>query len=588
MVESDNSKFKHVCEVDRKIYGDSSDKDFRCQFEGLYGHIREKHYEDFYDDFYKHDGKHYCAFHAPMDAKKAIGNEMERTKGELLESRYDKELRREREQYSDKFYNTIYGIINSQIKSFSERVKKDNYKPTNEEKITLYGVIFPKGLSLTKNSEYHLCEEHKKYINCADSFIPFLDFGKCEINGTLEIKSDSQDEITNTSTRKISQRIYPKISINGASFNSSIFKESIKVTGVDFANEKLKGFDFGGVSFDNVRFQCRFINFENSIFKTISLKNSQFFSYHTSFENILVHSSFDISCDDEIDDNTKRIKSRSYGISFSGAKFGDKNTYKKTRTHDGDDGDIGGKMICQNRIFDCDISFFNCSFYQAPDFYNTKFNKKADFEFSNFFQSCYKHGYYNLFRSLRFEMARKNLYREEARFWRYEEKCLEKTIVKTKWFLWLRYNIKDFFESFSKKKREEKCDVFRTDQGFLERLLSKLFDTACKRGTSFNGILSSIVMFPLLIFPTLYFCETVISECVTNCQIVDYLGFLKTILKESFSKSMLYTFDPFHKTEERIMRVSFEIIYSYLQSIIQITLYVIFGFMLRKRFRISS
>ena len=186
-------------------------------------------------------------------------------------------------------------------------------------------------------------------------------------------------------------------------------------------------------------------------------------------------------------------------------------------------------------------------------------------------------------------MARKNLYREEARFWRFEEKCLEKkTFFITSWPKFFIYIVKSFFKFFSKKARQERWDIFTTSQGFVERWLSKLFDTVCKRGTSFNGILSSIVLFPLLIFPTLYFCETVISECVNSCKIVDYWGFLGTSIKESFTKSMLYTFDPFHRTEERITSVSFELVSSYLQSIIQITLYVIFGFMLRKRFRISS
>ena len=580
--------FHHTCEVDREIYGATSDKGFKCQFEGLYGHIREKHYDDFYDDFYKHEGKHYCVFHAPMEAKKALGNHMEMTKEELLGSFYDTKISRERKQYLNKFYNTIYAIINDRIESFSERVKKDDYKPTNEEKITLYCVIFPGGLSLTKNNEYNLCEEHKNYINCANSLIPFLDFGKCEMNGTLEIKSGPQEKMTNMSTQEVSQKIYPELFVSGASFFNSTFKESIEITGVDFANRKLKRFIFGGVSFDNAKLQCRSISFENSVFETFSLKNSQIFSFHASFKNILVHSSFDISCDDEARDDTKRIKSRNW-ISFFGAQFGDKDTYKKFRTHDEEDGDVGGKMICQNRIFDCDASFLNCSFYQAPNFENTKFNKTVNFEYSYFYQSCYKAHYYNLFRSLRFEMARKNLYREEARFWRLEEKCLEKkTIFITSWSEFFIYRVKSFFKFFSKKARQERCDIFTTSQGFVERWLSKLFDSACDRGTSFNGILSSIVIFPVLVFPILYFCEGVISECVSNCKIIDYWGFLEISLKESFAKSMLYTFDPFHKTEERITSVSFELVSSYIQSIIQITLYVIFGFMLRKRFRISG
>ena len=69
---------------------------------------------------------------------------------------------------------------------------------------------------------------------------------------------------------------------------------------------------------------------------------------------------------------------------------------------------------------------------------------------------------------------------------------------------------------------------------------------------------------------------------------VDYLSFIKICFKESFARSMLYTFDPFHKPEKTITVASFELGFSYFQSIIQITLYVIFGFMLKRRFRISN
>ena len=53
-MENQKSKFQHVCEVDRqKIYG-VHESGFKCQFEGLYRDIREKHYDDFYDDFYEY------------------------------------------------------------------------------------------------------------------------------------------------------------------------------------------------------------------------------------------------------------------------------------------------------------------------------------------------------------------------------------------------------------------------------------------------------------------------------------------------------------------------------------------------------
>ena len=582
-MENQKSKFQHVCEVDRqKIYG-VHESGFKCQFEGLYRDIREKHYDDFYNDFYEYKGKYYCPFHAPMEAKKIMGKQINMTKEDLLGIFYDTETI-PRKSYLNKFNNTIYGIINNQIKSFSARIEKDDYESKNEQRITLYGVVFPIDLSLTKHGE-HCCAEHKNYIDCKDSFIPFLDFGECEINGNLEIEAGPQNEMTNFFTKEISQEIYPQIYIDGASFCNSTFKNSIYITGVDFANKKLKNL-FGGVNFDNSKFQCRSINFDNSIFETFSLKNSQIFSYNISFKNILVHHNFDISCNDDASDETKRIKSHN-GINFFGAQFGDKNTYNKLTKH-GED--IGGEMICENRIFDCNVSFNLCSFYQTPNFYNTKFNKNVSFEYANFFQSCYKQHYYNYFRSIRFEMARKNLYREESRFWRLEEKCLEKKTIfipnLPKFFIYKK--IISVFKFFSKKARKEKYDTFTISQGFIERWLSKLFDMACERGTSFAGILLSIIFFPLLIFPILYFCGAVIYECLINGFMVDYLSFIKICFKESFARSMLYTFDPFYKSENPITRVSFELVFSYFQSIIQITLYVIFGFMLKRRFRISN
>jgi hypothetical protein len=577
------SKFQHVCEVDGKILFNYQ-KGFKCQFECTYRDIREKYYDDFYDDFYEHEGKHYCPFHAPMKAKKILGKQINMTKEDLLGFSYNQEMNIIIKPYLNKFYNTIYGIINNQIKFFSEKIEKNNYESTNEERIDLCGVVFPRGLSLTKHGE-HCCAEHKNYIDSKDSFIPFLYFNECEINGNLEIKAGPQEEMQNFFTKEISQEIYPKIYIDGAYFFNSIFRGSIFICGVDFANKKLKGHSL--VNFDNTKFQCRFIHFDNSIFKNFSLKNSQIFSYRISFENILVHYNFDISCADDARDETKRVKS-AHGINFSGAQFGDKNTYEKL-TSNGED--IGGTMICENRIFDCDVSFSQCSFYQAPNFYNTKFNKDAIFEFAYFFQSCYKQHYYNHFRSLRFEMARKNLYREESMFWRREEKCLEaKTIFITNWPKFFIYKIISVFKFFSKKARKEKYDTFTISQGFIERWLSKLFDMVCERGTSFGGILLSIVILPLLIFPILYFYGSVIYECINKWGMIYDLDFIKICFKESFAKSMLYTFDPFHIPENKntITRVSFELALSYFQSIIQITLYVIFGFMLKRRFRISN
>ncbi len=174
-MENQKSKFQHVCEVDRPIYSIYSNNEmgFKCQFEGLYRHIREKHYDDFYDDFYEYKGKYYCPFHAPMEAKKIMGKQINMMKKDLLGIFYDIETIT-RKSYLNKFNNTIYGIINNQIKSFSARIEKDDYESKNEQRITLYGVVFPIGLSLTKHGG-HCCAEHKNYIDCKDSFIPFLD-----------------------------------------------------------------------------------------------------------------------------------------------------------------------------------------------------------------------------------------------------------------------------------------------------------------------------------------------------------------------------------------------------------------------------
>ena len=296
-----------------------------------------------------------------------------------------------------------------------------------------------------------------------------------------------------------------------------------------------------------------------------------------------MHGSFDMSCDDEAADNIKMIKSRIEGFNFNHSKFGDQDSYKKITTIGGSD--VGGKMICRNRIFDCDISFFNCLFYQAPNFFNTKFNKSVSFEFARFFQSCYKSEYYNLFRSLRFEMSRKNLYREESNFWRYEERCV-KNSVKTKWFKFLIYNIKKLF---SKKIKKEEGDLFSTNQGFIERSLSTIFEITCKRGTSFNSIISSIILLPIVIFPMLYFFKSIIATCIESCKTVD-LSFLLDIFAKSLKKSLLYSFDPFYSNTQNDYKefISFELFASYTQSIIQLSLYIIFVFMLKRRFRISN
>lgn len=259
----DKSKLQYVCEVDGQILFNYQ-KGFKCQFEGTYRHIREKYYDDFYDDFYEHDGKYFCPFHAPMKAKKISGKQINMLKENLLGFCYDQEIGKIIEPYLNKFNNTIYGIINNQIKSFSEEIEKNNYVSSiHERKINLCGVIFPRGLSLTKYGNY-CCDEHKKYINCKEQFIPLLDFTKCEINGNLEIKAGLQE---------ISQKVYHKIYIDGARFTDTIFRGSIYICRVDFANNKQKGYS-EEVNFDNAKFQCEYIHFDNSIFKNFSIKNS--------------------------------------------------------------------------------------------------------------------------------------------------------------------------------------------------------------------------------------------------------------------------------------------------------------------------
>jgi hypothetical protein len=176
-------------------------------------------------------------------------------------------------------------------------------------------------------------------------------------------------------------------------------------------------------------------------------------------------------------------------------------------------------------------------------------------------------------------MARLNLYREERNFWRYEEKCLEEPSVTLESWKGIPINKPlSFLTKFlSKKSKNKKSEFFVTYHGFVERLISKLFEITCKRGTSFSLIIASILLLPTVVFPFIY--------------LLDLKQFFNLYLEE-LRKSFFYTMHPFSGDKKIIelkdYQLSAQLFISYLQSIIQIPIYVIFGFMLRKRFRMSG
>lgn len=479
-----------------------------CQFQDIYSNIVQKHYPNFQDDFFDFSKKKYCIFHAPMEAKKIGGDGAGLTKKEISPPR---ELVSPLSAYQFpelflKFYNVIYGVINQQIYEFvnydskSDEIKKDS-------DIDFSCAVFPREFSLKKDKIIYRGEEYKKYSECEDTRIPFLYLSFCEFYNGIELKS---------------------LVMHGASFDHSIFNRGVKFVNI---KSPKRTFQFDGAKF------YRSLDFRESEFFSISFNNALIDGFSTiDFRGILIHGSMNLSCDQDVSEEVKKIKSR-YGIFADGAKFGDSKTYKNYIRRNCD---IGGELICKNRIFDCDVNFDGATFYQAPDFSYTRFDRIISFSKIKIKPSCYKGWNYNLFAFLRIEMERKHLYREEIMFWRMEQKCLQNTSL----------------------------------QSPIEKSLSSLFELICKRGTSFEGILISFAVLTFLIFPGIYFVS----------------GF-KSSFKESFDASLLYTFDPFHKPNEKkevLEKISLPLFMSYTQSIVQFALYVIFGFMLRRRFRMKN
>lgn len=585
---SNNSKndmeYKNInCQTNREYFL-SSNKGFNCQFEGLYRNVTDKKYKDFYEDFFQYSDKYYCPFHAPMEAKKLSGEDSGKTKKEIFEgSHLDKKTRI---LYLEKFYNVIYGVINQQSAFFSERFKRDDYKISNEEQIYFEEIVFPRSLSLTKD-ESGYGEERKKYSNDLSNIIPFINFSNCEFRN-LEAKSGI-----------VSNKTYPELTINGASFFNSSFDGNLQLIGVNFAIEKSYNY---GVIFNEAKLKNRIIEFTGSKFIDLSLINTKIDSYSIEFNNLKVRSTFDISCDYESDENIKKIKSRNR-INFSESIFGDEAIFKKITAND--ENYNGGKFICRNRIFELDAYFQSCCFYQAPDFFGTRFERIINFEFSEFLSSSFKYKYHSFYRIIKSEMARLNLNREERNFWRYEEKCLEEANVKLDSWYGIPINkpLSFFKKFFNKKFKNKKSEYFFTHHGLIERSISKLFEIICERGTSFSLIITSILIFPIVIFPLIYLYSgntlwDFLEKCsATYCieEYSDFKQFFSSLFKlflEELRRSFFYTMHPFSAdkkiTELKDYQLSRIVLISYLQSIIQIQILVIFGFMLRKRFRMSG
>ncbi len=573
-------EYKNIsCQTNRKQFL-SSDKGFNCQFESLYRNITDEKYKDFYEDFFQYSNKYYCPFHAPMESKKLSGEDSGKTKKEIFEgSHLDKKTRI---PYLEKFYNVIYGVINQQSAFFSERFKRDDYEICNEEQIYFEGIVFPRSLSLTKD-ESGYGEERKKYSNDLSNIIPFINFSNCEFRN-LVAKSGI-----------VSNKTYPELCINGASFFNSSFDGNLQLIGVNFAIQKIHNY---GVNFDEAKLNNRIIEFTGSKFIDLSLINTKINAYHIEFNNLKVRSTFDISCDYESDENIKKIKSHNR-INFSESIFGDEAIYKKITAND--ENYNCGKFICRNRIFELDAYFQSCCFYQAPDFFGTRFERIINFEFSEFLPSSFKYTYHSFYRVIKSEMARLNLYREERNFWRYEEKCLEEPSVKLKSWKGIPINKPlSFLTKFlSKKSKNKKSEFFFTYHGFVERLISKLFEITCKRGTSFSLIIASILLLPTVVFPFIYLLSgdalwAFLEKCwssICATEFSDLKQFFNLYLEE-LRKSFFYTMHPFSGDKKIIelkdYQFSAQLFISYLQSIIQIPIYVIFGFMLRKRFRMSG
>jgi hypothetical protein len=449
-----------------------------------------------------------------------------------------------------------------------------------------------------------------------------MNFANCEFYGGIAAMSGSKErkEIYPTAG-KITQKIYPQLTIFGANFYGASFGHNFTFIGVNFAPRKQK-IPNDSVSFDEAKFECFSIQFSKSEFCNLTLVNSKISCDWLIFQELLIHQELDISCDIDADEDLKKIKAL-YSGSFKEVMFGHESTYQKIRTRGQD---IGGRLICRNRIFQSDVSFFACEFYQAPDFLNTRFDGNVDFQWSKFFDpSSFKYCYYSNYRTIKFEMARKNLYREEKLFHRYEEKCANNQkafeyeswqgipIKKIKNFL---KNPKIYFQKKSKlavqpakkleKKSAEKFETFLSHQSLSEKIFSSLFELICRRGTSFNRIIWVFFLFNIFVFPLCYLvCLTCYGPLFND---------LSEFFLEPIKKSAFYATHPFYLEPKgsafcatnpylKPDQVAFcalhpfylaskfrflEIFISTIQSIFNVTIYVIFGFILRKRFKMSD
>ena len=543
-----------------------------CQFESRYKNIVDQHYPNFAEDFFEYNQKFYCPFHAPMEAVKIAEPNSKKTKKEIF--RINKDLTSD---YKSKFWKVIYGIINQQTALFSPRFKREDYESNNKEQIYLERVVFPQSLVLTKDISKNIGEEYQKYCEAVDVVMPHMNFDNCEFFGGIEAKSGDQGE-------KREGKIYPDLIINGANFKEASFHYQVIFFRVNFTPKKRYGSDF--VRFIGAKFECTSIEFNKCEFSDLSLRDAKISCYHLVFYNILIHLELDISCDIGAEEDLKKIKS-SHVSSFVNTSFGRKPD--------------GGKLICKNRIFDSDVFFEGCEFYEAPDFLNTRFDGNVDFQWSKFFEpSSFKYCYYSNYRTIKFEMARKNLYREEKLFHRYEEKCANNQkafeyeswqgipIKKIKTFL---KNLKTRFQKKSElaaqpakkleKKPAEKFETFLSHQSLSEKIFSSLFELICRRGTSFNRIIWVFFCLNFLIFPWFYSADKIFCEHSTFS--------FSSLAFESFTKSVFYVLHPFYGASElENFKFSCELFISTIQSIFNVAIYVILGFMLRKRFKMSD
>lgn len=533
-----------------------------CQFESLYKNIVDQHYPNFAEDFFKYNGEFYCPFHAPMGAVKIAEPNSKKTKEEIFGINCDKEkdlTLEEKAKYESKFCNVIYGIINQQTALFSPRFKREDYQPNNKEQIYLERVVFPQSLVLTKDISKNFGEEYQKYYEAVDVTMPHMNFHNCEFCGGIEAKSGAQEKGTeycqNTST----------------DFQEASFHWQVIFFRVNFTPKKRYGSDF--VSFVRAKFECTSIEFNKCEFSDLFLRNAKISCYRLVFYDTLIHLELDISCDIGADEDLKKIKTF-YDSIFVAAMFGHEPTYQKIRTGEQY---IGGKLICKNRIFESDVFFEGCEFYEAPDFLNTRFDGTITFEGSVFLEpSSFKHKYYSNYRTIKFEMARKNLYREEKLFHRYEEKCVSNQPIvelqKIKTFL---KNPKIYFQ------KKSEFETFSSHQSLSEKIFSNLFEFICQRGTGFNRIIWVFCCLNFLIFPWFYSADKIFCEHST-------LSF-SSLAFESFTKSAFYVLHPFYGDSElKNFKFSCELFISTIQSIFNVAIYVIFGFMLRKRFKMSD